>query len=272
MMLLLAIPSLSFAQKKEKIRGSKIVTIEKKNIDNFENLEVSDNIEIILIQGNVPHLEIEADDNLQEIIKTEIFGNTLKISTEKSVSGQKKMSIRVTYTENLKMLIAKDEAIITAIDEIKNKEITFKCFDNSNLFINASSKNFTLIANDKSKVELNLKSEDVVLELNRNNQTKALIVAHKLQCDMYQKANAIIEGDVNELKLRLDNSINFIGKKLSTLNTFIISENQAKSYISVKQNLTIDASGKSEIFVYDNPKIDLKRFVDNVALYKKTEK
>jgi hypothetical protein len=269
---MIAIPTLSSAQKKEKIRGSKIVTIEKKNIEKFENIEVTDNFEIILINGNVPHLEIDADDNLQEIIKVETFGNTLKISSVKSVSGHKKMSIRVTYTENLKMLVAKDDATITAIDEIKNKEITFKCYDNSSLFVNASSKTFTLIANDKSKVELNLKSEDVVLELSRNNQTKALIAANKLQCDMYQKSSAVIEGDVNDLKLRLDNNANFTGRKLGANNASLIMEGSAKSSVSVKGILMIEASGKSEIHVYDEPKIDLKRFVDNVTLYKKTDR
>lgn len=271
-MLLLTIPTYSFGQKKEKIRGSKIVTIEKRSIENFENLEVTDNIELFLIRGNTPHLEIEADDNLHEIINAEIFANTLKLTTEKSVSGHKKLSIRVTYTDDLKMLVAKDDATITAIDEIKNNEITFKCYDNSSLFVNASSKTFTLIANDKSKVELNLKSEDVVLELSRNNQTKALIAANKIQCDMYQKATAVIEGDVNDLKLRLDNNANFTGRKLSANNASLIMEGSAKCSVSVKGKLMIEASGKSEIHVYDEPKIDLKRFVDNVTLYKKTER
>ena len=43
---LLFVTTLTFAQKKEKIKGSKKVTIEQKEIGSFNALEVEDNLEI----------------------------------------------------------------------------------------------------------------------------------------------------------------------------------------------------------------------------------
>ncbi len=40
----------------------------------------------------------------------------------------------------------------------------------------------------------------------------------------------------------------------------------------LRENLILEASGKSEIEVYGDQKIDLKRFVDNAVLMKKTTK
>ena len=40
---LLLVTNVSLAQKKEKIKGSKIVTVALKEINSFENIEVSDN-------------------------------------------------------------------------------------------------------------------------------------------------------------------------------------------------------------------------------------
>ena len=45
------ITGFSYGQKREKVKGSKNVTIEKKEIGNFENLEIEDNIDILLIQN-----------------------------------------------------------------------------------------------------------------------------------------------------------------------------------------------------------------------------
>ena len=51
LMLLLFTTLVAVAQKKEKIKGSKIVTIEQKEIGNFETIEISDNIEVYLEKG-----------------------------------------------------------------------------------------------------------------------------------------------------------------------------------------------------------------------------
>ena len=68
-LLVILCSSLSFSQQKEKVKGSKIVTVVQKEIAEFEDLEVEDNLEIFLIKGDKCALEIEADDNLQEYIE-----------------------------------------------------------------------------------------------------------------------------------------------------------------------------------------------------------
>jgi hypothetical protein len=54
--------SFAYSQKKEKIKGSKIVTTKIKKIESFTTLEVADNLEIFLVKGNEFGIEIEADD------------------------------------------------------------------------------------------------------------------------------------------------------------------------------------------------------------------
>ncbi|MFB0911103.1 MAG: DUF2807 domain-containing protein, partial [Flavobacterium sp.] len=53
--ILIALSStLAFAQKKEKIKGSKTVTTELRETGNFEVLEVEDNLEVYLEKGQKP--------------------------------------------------------------------------------------------------------------------------------------------------------------------------------------------------------------------------
>ena len=256
-------------QEKEKIKGTKIVTVEQKEVKPFENLEVEDNLEIFLIKGDKCAVEIEADDNLHDIIDINVNGSVLQLSSTKEVISSKKFSVRVTYTDNFKMIIAKDKSNITALAEINLNDFTFKTFDESKLFAYVKTKNFTLMANDKSKIELNLKSDQATIELSKNSRLKALISSSQLTFDMYQKTNAVIEGDAINLKLRLDNNAEFLGKNLSSKNAEITSEGYANCSIQVNTKAIIDASGKSEIQLFGTQKIDLRNFIDSATLYKK---
>jgi len=110
-------------------------------------------------------LEIEADDNLHDAIDAVITGSTLRLSTLKSAFGYKKLSIRVTYTDDFKLVVTRNEAAVTALAEIELDNITFKSYDSSKLFLNSKSKNITLLMDDKSKAELNSKAESTTISL-----------------------------------------------------------------------------------------------------------
>jgi len=269
---LLLISSFAFSQKKEKVKGSKIVTTEIKKIESFEALEVADNVEVFLIKGNECGLEIEADDNLHDAIDAVITGSTLRLSTLKNAFGYKKLSVRVTYTNDFKMVVLRNEASVTALAEVELDNITFKTFDSSKLFINSKSKNISLYMDDKSKAELNSKGENTIVNLTKNTSLKALITSINMTFDMYQKSEATVNGDVETAKFRLDNNANLTGKTLSVKNAELTCEAYTNVSINVKSTIAIDASGKSEIQLYGDQKIDMKRFVDSAVLIKKPTK
>ncbi|MBP6758832.1 MAG: DUF2807 domain-containing protein [Flavobacterium sp.] len=270
--LLLLVSTLATAQKSEKIKGSKTVTIEQKEIGNFNVLEVSDNIEVYLDRGEKCELKIEADDNLHDIIKLDLTANTLRINTTKEATNYKKLIVRVTYTKDLKMVTAHNEAIINAIQEIQLDNITIKTHDKAALFLNVNSKNFTLQSDDNSKTELNLKSEKAVIELSKNATLKALVSSLELKCDLYQKTKATLEGDVNNATIRLDNNSQFTANNLVIKNADLLAEGYSNCSINVNTNISIDASGNTTIHLYGEQKIDTKRFMDNATLVKKPTK
>ncbi|PWA07296.1 GIN domain-containing protein [Flavobacterium psychrotolerans] len=253
----------------EKIKGSKIVTVEKKETKEFDNLEADGNLELFLIKGDKCGIEIEADDNLHDIIEINQNGSTLQLSSTKEVKKAKKFSVRITYTDDFKMAVVKNKTTITALEEMVLNDFTFKSFNDAKIFANVKTKKFTLFANDKSKIELNSKSAETTIELSQNAQMKALISSEKLTIDMYQKTTATVEGDAVNLKLRLDNNAEFTGRKLTSKNAEITTEENANCSIVVDTKASINASGKSEIQLFGTPKIELTNFTDSAILYKK---
>jgi hypothetical protein len=269
----LLLTAFALGQKKEKIKGSKIVKSELKTIEDFDSIELEDNIEVFLVKGNDCALEIEADDNLIPFIDYKLTGSNLRVVTTKDISSFKKLSVRITYTDKLNMVIAKDETNVTALSEVVLDNVTFKSYDYAKLFLNANTKNFTLMANDKSKVELNLKSVKTAIDLSKSAYVKALISSSEMKFDLYQKSAAEVEGDIIDLKLRLDNNTDFTGKKLTAKNASLETSGFSKSSIKVSNIVTIDASGDSEIELYGEPvKIEMKRFIDSAELHKKPSK
>lgn len=260
------------AQKKEKVKGSKIVTVEIKKIENFESLDVADNLEVFLVKGSECGLEIEADDNLHDAIDISISGSTLKLETFKTVFGAKKFSIRITYTDAFKMVTARNESIVNALADIELADISFRAFDEAKLFLNVKSTNFSMSLDDKSKSELNLKSQKATINLAKYTSVKALVAATNLTFDMYQKSEATVEGGVEELKMRLDNNSEFSGKKFTAKVANVTTESLSKCTINVMTKLVLSASGNSEIDLYGDNKIDMVRFADSAILKKKAIK
>ena len=272
LILLLFATALSLAQKKERIKGSKIVTIEQKEIGNFETIEISDNLEVYLDRGEKCELKIEADDNLHDIITIDLSAKTLRINTSKKAINYKKLIVRITYTNELNRVTSKDEAIINAIQEIQLNDIAIQSFDDSKLFLNVNTKNFALQSDHNSKIELNLKSEIASLELSKNTTLKALITATDLKCDMYQKAIANLEGDVTNANIRLDNNAKFLGNNLVIMNAQLVAESYSNCSVNVNTAIIVDAAENAEIELYGDQKIEMKRFADNAVLSKKPTK
>lgn len=272
LLLLFLVSNLAIAQKNEKIKGSKTVTIEQKEIGDFDSIEVNDNIEVYLDRGEKCELKIEADDNLHDIIVLDVSSKTLRISSSKKAVNYKKLIVRITYTKELQKITARNEAVVNAIQEIQLDEIAFESFDNSVLNLNVNSGNFSLKSSDKSKTELNLKSENAAIELSKSATLKALVSALELKCDLYQKTKAILEGDVTDAKIRLDNNALFTGNNLVLQNAELLTESYSKGSLNVNANISIDASGNSEIQLYGDQKIEIKRLADNAILSKKPTK
>ncbi len=268
-LLLLITPEL-IAQKKEKIKGSKIVSIEKKQIESFDKIEVQDNLEIFLIKGEKNEVELEADDNLHDAIQISYSGNTIILNAAQEILSFKKFIIRVYFTESFQSVTARHKSKVHALERMELADLEFHAFDNAKLFLNTDATNLTINAEDKTEIQLNTKSENVTVILGKNTNMKALINSSKLKFDMYQKSKAAIEGDIIDLTLRLDNNSNFTGKNLTAKNLNLIAEGFSSGSVFAETTADLQMSGNCEIQLFGEPSITLSKFSDTASLLKKS--
>lgn len=269
LLLLLLVTTLTFGQRREKIKGSKIVTTSIKEVGEFDGIEADDNLEVYLEKGEKNEIKIEADDNLHDIIGMDLRDKVLRLYTSKESTIFKKLTVHVTYTKSFKTVIAKNDAVVYAIQELQLENITFNTFDYAKLFLNVNSKKFSLFADDKSRIELNLKAEDANLQLSKYSAIKTLVSAIKFKCDLYQKSTAAIEGIAEKATIRLDNNAIFTGTKFTLKESNLTAEGSAVATILAETSISIAAGDKSEISLFGNPKIEITRFSEEAKLIKK---
>ncbi len=261
--------STSYAQKKEKIKGDRNVTVSEAKINSFNRLVVGEDFEIDLIEGTEAEIFIEADDNLHDVIKFNVADSTLYFSTDKNITTFKKMNIKVTYTNTLKQIETSENGQVSSLTSIDLDELTLVHSGSSKAYLNIKAPMFKLINNDKAKLKLNVTTDNATFELNDNSKVEALIEGNNLQVDLLQRANAKIEGDLSKLEIVADNNSVFNGRHLSSEEVIVECDLNSKAYVNSVGQLSLSSKGNSEVFIYNFPAITITAFEGTSKLHKK---
>ena len=258
-----------------KIKGNKNVTIIQTEINSFNKLVLGEKFTVSLIKDNVASIEIKTDENLHDVIKFNVSDSILRLKTTKRITSKKELEITVRYTESLNEIELNDDAELNSVNAIDNSNVVLRLNDDAKANLNLRTHTFKLINNNTSTLKLNARSrfnidsKFVELELNESSSSEALITCDSIKLDMYQRAFAKIEGDVKFLKANTINSSNFIGKNLAVNYCEIIAEDSSDFEIQALDDIIIESSGSSEVFIYGDPKITINKFSDTARLYKK---
>lgn len=265
----LGIFNFGFSQTKEKIKGSRDVTINQTYVDNFNSLIIKDNFEVKIAYNSKPSVEIEADDNLHSVIDIEVEAGSLSISTEKRITSKKKLIITVNYSDSLENIELYNDAELRSLTSMELTDFTLKVENNSRAYLNIKSNSFNFSSSGKSKSRLNIVADTTSFVLSDNSKIDALVSGKTSSFDLYQSADASIEGDVESTIIRLDNASNFLGKNYSIKNADVLIESSSDATLNIETLLTLRASGSSETYVYGEPKINLDVLTDTAKLQKK---
>jgi len=97
---LLMLPSCYIDGWNQGISGNGHVVDETRDISGFKGVHVSSGIDVYLSQGSNFEVRVEADENLQDVILTEVEGNNLVVKTERvNIRNAKSKKVHVTLPE-----------------------------------------------------------------------------------------------------------------------------------------------------------------------------
>jgi len=255
---------------KEKIKGNKIVNTEEVAIEGFHTIEIYDNFEVAIDESSDNQVRIEADSNLHEHIQVTVQDSILTITSDKDLRRAKALNIEIFYASDIKKITLYNKAHIKSLSTINSGELTVEANDNTEVFITADAGKLSCTANGKSTIEFHVTAKDVVYQINDNAEAKGIVTTDNLKVDLYQKGSAKLEGTVQSMLLRADNETDFYGEKLSSTKTSLIAEGSSDCYILVNEEVIIEATDKTEVFILGEPTTTtIKAFSNEATLFKK---
>lgn len=159
------------------VKGSGNSAIEKRDISGFKGVETSGVFQVEIVAQKDFSVEVEADDNLLPLIRTEVSGGVLKISSSERISPKSTLRVRisapdiddidasgaskvsVTSLSNSKLAIHSSGASkITASGT--TRELSVKVSGASNIDAeNLQAENADLDASGASKISVNASNE-----------------------------------------------------------------------------------------------------------------
>ena len=103
------------------IGGSGNIVTEKRDLDGFTGIDVGGIFEVEVVSQKDFSVEIDADDNLLPLIKTEVRGGVLRISTEEDVKSKNPIRVRISAPD-IDRIEASGVSKV-AVADLKNEEL-----------------------------------------------------------------------------------------------------------------------------------------------------
>lgn len=270
-LLIFCLLSLTFcnAQKTEKVKGNRNVSTLRTNLDAYHTIILDEDFDIEFIYNENPYIEIETDENLHDFIKFQVIDSVLTFNKPIKITSKKKLNIKVTYNEALRHIETTDDAEILSLATLNLKKLSLKTRGNSQAGLTVNADYFEFDGDDKSKVKLNVTSKNSTIALSGNSTLETLVNTSELTSTIYQRAILNIEGTCKNAEIELDNHTEFNGKKFTINTCNVICNISGNATLEVVDQITIEATGASFIYLYQNPKIVINKFTDTVKLEKK---
>ena len=266
---MMVLPIVLVAQRKPKIKGSRIVSQVNEELPAFNAIQLVDKLDIVLKKSYGPGYEVIADDNLIDILKFKVEDSTLIISSYYDVTAKKQFDITVNYTY-LKAITLKEGSILTK-DAIEGDELFVDGFADTKLDIKASASVMDINLEDSSQGDFNVDVDSLNITLNNRSQAYVYAVNEVSLMDLEGNASLTLEGTSERIEATVSGDAKYKGEKMEAAMVRANVQHEANVWLNVLSELELSAKGNSRTYLYGNPKITILEFMDTSQLIKKVE-
>ena len=146
------------------VAGSGAMKVEKRNVPAFTAVDTSGAYEVEIVAQKEQSVEVEGDDNLLPLIKTEVKHGVLEISNERGLSTRNKLHVRISV-QQLDGIEASGASNITATN-VKSDEFKIDSSGASELKVSGEAKSVSIDSSGAGNIDTkDLRSEKVNVSL-----------------------------------------------------------------------------------------------------------
>lgn len=134
--------------------GKGEVTTVEHELKSFNQVDVSNSWNVILIKSNAPKLVVTANENLHEVLEFAVKNNLLTITSKQNIGSADAKKIKVFYTGTLQKVAAHSGSSITSDEFFEQEDIKIDASSGSEISVHIETK--IAEANASSGAEIKL--------------------------------------------------------------------------------------------------------------------
>jgi hypothetical protein len=190
------------------------IVSDQREVPDFEGIDVSSGIDVILSQGNSHRVVVKADKEVIDNIVTEVHGGILKIYSNRSMWRISNITVEVTF-------VTLNHIKASAGSDIKSDE----------------ALNFNDLTIDSSS------GSDITLNL----------TARSLDISASSGSDAKFSGKTGSLSVQSSSGSDFNAYDLQSENVEVTTSSGSDVRITALKSIQVNASGGSDVYVQGNP-------------------
>jgi len=268
-LLVLFIGSIGYSQSKDKIKGNREVGSVSKELDNnFNAVEISDNITVSISRGNDNSYVLNADQNLLEEVQFVVLNNVLKIYTSKKISSFKELEVNLKVSE-IERIILRDDVKVKTDGKLVLDNILIDGNNSSKFDMEIETNDIQINMDKNADGKLSLKAKNLQIDMKDRSDLKCKVNTDNLKASLRNKAQLTLTGDSKHSEFKLENTADLDAKKMDSKTAVLFSSNNSDVNIRASRNLEVNSEGRSKIYVYGKADVKLTGFSDKSKIIKK---
>jgi len=155
------------------IKGNGDVQIEDRTInESFTEIKATEGLDVYLTQGNETSIIVEADENLHDVIITEVIDNVLKIHTSENIGWSKAKKVTVSF-KDISKITSTSGSDVFSTNTITTEHLKLNSTSGSDMTLDVNVTVLECKSTSGSDLRLSGKADKLIAEATSGSDIKA---------------------------------------------------------------------------------------------------
>lgn len=155
------------------VQGNGNVQTEERTIDgNFSTIKATEGLDVYLTQSNNESILVEADENLHELIVTEVIDGVLKIHTKQNIGKATSKKVIINF-KDISSIISTSGSDVYSTNTINVEELQLKTTSGSDMTLEVNTSVLNCKSTSGSDLRLSGKTQRLIAEATSGSDIKA---------------------------------------------------------------------------------------------------
>jgi hypothetical protein len=253
LIMVLLISDKAIAQWGRAVKGNGNVVTQERQLGDFSGIKINSSVDVFVKQGSVNQVMVKADENLIDMIETDISGGVMKIDIDGSISRSRVMEVYLTV-KNLDLIHINGSGDVESQGLIKGIDLDVSINGSGDVELDLDMKNVSASINGSGDVELSGISGDLTVKISGSGGFDAENLRLNL-CDItvYGSGDVELIGSATRVQIEQSASGNINLYGLNAQDLTARGNGSGDMIVSVSGNLKVRLGGSGDLTYKGEP-------------------